>query len=73
MVTLTVTAQQSVPNAEGIVDVDVYVYDSRGVPVAWDEREDRDCVVRFQAERTESYTVVVVLDRGESAQCKVDY
>jgi hypothetical protein len=41
-------------------DLDLYVYDSNGDLVAFDESESDHCIVSWTPERTEHYTIVIV-------------
>jgi hypothetical protein len=74
-VTITVKATKWIPDELNKIDVDLYVYDSKGVLVTFDDGEEKDCLNAppFIAERTENYTVVVHLCSGASATCKVEY
>ena len=72
-VNIVVTATQFVPDEDNMIDVDLYVYDSRGVLVEFDDGPEKDCQLFFVPERTENYTVVVHLCSGASATCKVEY
>ncbi len=57
-VTITVTSDLD-------TDVDLYVFDDRGVQIASDTRFGRDCFVNFRAPRTGLYRIEVVnLGRG---------
>jgi hypothetical protein len=52
-VTITVTSDFN-------TDVDLHVFDGRGLMIAFDNRPDKDCFVSFRAQRTEQYRVEVV-------------
>jgi hypothetical protein len=72
-VTIRVTATEWLDDQFGLVDVDLYVYDSTGALVMFDDGPQRDCLQSFVPQRSENYTVVVHLCTGASATCKVEY
>jgi hypothetical protein len=72
-VVITVTTTKWDVVQGGLIDVDLYIYDSKGVLVAFDDGEAKDCSATFIPNRTENYTIVIHLCDGLSATCKVDY
>jgi hypothetical protein len=72
-VTIKVTTTNFVKDEDDLIDVDLYVYDSRGVLVAFDDGPDKDCFATFPAELGGNYTIVLFLCNGAKATCKVDY
>lgn len=59
-------------SGDGDTDLDLYVYDANGNLIAYDDDGDDECVVRFVAYRTHTFTVRV-RNRGRVYNCYTLY